>query len=344
MRKFFHTSLIKLTSNRKQVYKLFTAIDKHSEKVQRKHYILESPEDDAELAKLLCKTVLGGTVDWPSSEAVYRYMAAQEIDTSEWLRLLQTDEADLFESLSEGEGGDGDDNDDAEELEAWEFGRCFGINSGAGAPLPLCDELADAQTGTDLVAHMSEPPDRRPHKEEKEKKSKRRSRTAARQASDASAYKKNKKEKKERRKSKQSAASRQPSEDSPTNKRNKGEREEKKRMDRSSNAHERPAADATEGQDAASKNTRIGASEQPASSSIVAPQRPMSIGSGLEQGRKRTRLTPAQLDKYAAYELPAAAGPQSRSDTILSQSYDSGCSGRSTHHASWRRVLQSRIE
>ena len=356
MRKFFHTELMKMTANRKQVFQLFQAIDKHSEKVQRRHYILDSPEDDAALAKLLCETVLGGTVEWPSDDDMYKYVAENEIDTAKWLSTLETEDDDLFASLSEGED---DDNDDDEELEHWKFGECFGISKDGNGHLPLCDADAeamsdlvlrrsespdrrsglcdaDARAATDLVLRMSESPDRRPHKKQKEKEKSKRHSSAARQALDASPCKN---DKKERRKSRQSSAARQPSEDSLTSKRKRQELK-KERKHRSSNAHERPAHDDREEQDADSKKTRIDAAGQPASSNIVAPQRPQTIQSGLEQRRTRTRLTSEQLDRYAAYEVPAAAGIHSRSDTILLQSHDFGFSGRSTHHATWQRVLQ----
>ena len=62
LRKWFHTELMRLTRTESKLLSLMKVVDAHSEGVARRHYVLNSPADDARLAKELVRNVIGMTV------------------------------------------------------------------------------------------------------------------------------------------------------------------------------------------------------------------------------------------------------------------------------------------
>ena len=69
MRKWYHTKLMTMSKTEDELYALMSRIDAHSQSVAAKHYVLQNPEHDANLAKILVEEVLGTTVPWPKDGA-----------------------------------------------------------------------------------------------------------------------------------------------------------------------------------------------------------------------------------------------------------------------------------
>ena len=114
VRKWFHSTLVKLTDTKEKLKDLMVLIDAHSVAVQNKHYLLKDPADDVKLARQFVKTVIGKTVRWPSDEEVNAFF--QEQGENKWLveviagqddfvevEVCETDE-EIYEELPD-EGG-----------------------------------------------------------------------------------------------------------------------------------------------------------------------------------------------------------------------------------------------
>lgn len=62
MRKWYHTELYRLQSNADRLMQFMVNIDAHSKQTAMKHYVLQTPKDDAMLARALVKAVIGEPV------------------------------------------------------------------------------------------------------------------------------------------------------------------------------------------------------------------------------------------------------------------------------------------
>jgi hypothetical protein len=56
-----------LTKSEYKLLGFLKSIDAHSVKAARQHYVLQTPADDANLAKALVHSMIGKPVPWPSS-------------------------------------------------------------------------------------------------------------------------------------------------------------------------------------------------------------------------------------------------------------------------------------
>jgi hypothetical protein len=116
MRKWYHTELYRLTKTEDKLLGLMRSIDAHSKEVAKKHYVLQSPADDARLAQALVHSMIGQPVSWPSANDL------QDITkiSVPYLQLVQ---------LTDGEQHDEADDEDAPESEWiwWEGASTFGL-------------------------------------------------------------------------------------------------------------------------------------------------------------------------------------------------------------------------
>ena len=114
-RKWYHSKMASIVSTQAKVAKVFERIDAHSAQVQRKVYVLEGPEEHAQMAKMIVELALGAPVDWPSQPE-------EELDANleELLENLleQGGDADAFSARvqrqsdpDDDDGGDDDDSD-----------------------------------------------------------------------------------------------------------------------------------------------------------------------------------------------------------------------------------------
>jgi formylmethanofuran dehydrogenase subunit B len=70
LRKWYHTELHKLSMNVERMMSLMVTVDAHSAAVAAKHYVLQSPEDDARLSKALVMAIWGNPVEFPNEAHV----------------------------------------------------------------------------------------------------------------------------------------------------------------------------------------------------------------------------------------------------------------------------------
>ena len=135
LRKWYHTVLNNMVSDKARLQALFQTIDPHRGATQEKHYVLTGPEDDARLAKQMVAAMMGDTVPWPSQDALTSessvVVAFEERiqDKRTWM----SGASERDETYSEAEGED--------ELEWFEFAQYFGI------PNP-CPAVQDAAPGS----------------------------------------------------------------------------------------------------------------------------------------------------------------------------------------------------
>jgi hypothetical protein len=150
MRKWYHTHLMKLTDSKEKLKEVMTVIDAHSALIQERHYCLKDPADDAKLAELLVRTVVGPTVMWPQSTQAQQ-QALAGVPTIE----------DVVSAFTSGRATDDDDSGDSDvedvdseeedmhNLEWWPHGEVFGIYKLGEYPhaiedvhndtMPICD-------------------------------------------------------------------------------------------------------------------------------------------------------------------------------------------------------------
>jgi hypothetical protein len=132
MRKWFHRELMKMTADAEKLKDVMTILDAHSKAIANKHYFLKDPEDDAILAALLVKSVLGDTVQWPTDEELRTFLAGQD----DLAKLLEEAlDADGVTGRQEDEEDEEEDDDDVE-LEWWEAAGTF-----FGVPQPGIEQL-----------------------------------------------------------------------------------------------------------------------------------------------------------------------------------------------------------
>lgn len=189
MRKWYHTELSKQTRTEDKFLQLMRSVDGHSPNVARRHYVLQTPADDARLAKALVHAMIGKPVPWPSDSELKK------------LRNKSPELPQILEgnALALGEGDDSDEEDvDEQDMGWWEFAERFGIpkpllaieddlNMEASIPEPML-AISDSLVGTESLQadNVKEQKQKKGKKEKKEKKGQK----------DKSA-KKDKKEKKE---------------------------------------------------------------------------------------------------------------------------------------------------
>ena len=113
LRKWYHTELYKLSQHQDQLLELMVNIDAHSKDVAKRHYVLQTPKDDAKLAKCLVHSLLGKPVPWPYGAEKHQLDAMGAT-----LQLLVDAVPD--------EGVDEDDIDEGE-FQMWDFASFFGI-------------------------------------------------------------------------------------------------------------------------------------------------------------------------------------------------------------------------
>ena len=113
-------------------------VDAHSEGVARRHYVLNSPADDARLAKELVRNVIGTTVPWPGRLALDPVkIAASTLLPLPW-EMEQSDEETAADNDADGP------SQPELELDSWEAGVFFGV------PEPL-QPITDATQDTEIV-------------------------------------------------------------------------------------------------------------------------------------------------------------------------------------------------
>ena len=113
-------------------------VDAHSEGVARRHYVLNSPADDARLAKKLVRNVIGTTVPWPRRLALDPVkIAASTLLPLPW-EMEQSDEETAADNDADGP------SQPELELDSWEAGVFFGV------PEPS-QPITDATQDTEIV-------------------------------------------------------------------------------------------------------------------------------------------------------------------------------------------------
>lgn len=116
MRKWYHTELYKMATSDDRLLQLMQSIDAHSTRVARKHYVLQTPADDAKLAQALVHSMLGKPVPWPSEAEL------QDVDSTP-ASYLQ-----LVEVVSKPQNAEVDEEDVPEnEWAWWEGAETFGL-------------------------------------------------------------------------------------------------------------------------------------------------------------------------------------------------------------------------
>jgi hypothetical protein len=139
---------MELTKDKEAMKQLMTVLDANSGRVQAKHYRMDDPDDDYELALALIKAVLGETVRWPSAED-----AAAEVSES----LEQMLEGVLEHSAddrTDDHCDDCEDDPDDEPDEYWQNGELFGVTSvdvSNVLPLTDCGDTGTLQPIADAV-------------------------------------------------------------------------------------------------------------------------------------------------------------------------------------------------
>ena len=146
LRKWYHTVLNRMVSDKARLQALFQSIDPHRGTTQEKHYVLTGPEDDARLAKQMVAAMMGDTVPWPSQEALSSgsdvVAAFEERITDKRAWMTGAAERDGTCSAAEGE----------DELEWFEFAQYFGIPN----PCPaLQDEPPASQPSSESDDSMT---------------------------------------------------------------------------------------------------------------------------------------------------------------------------------------------
>ena len=132
MRKWYHTELHKLTQTEAHLLNLMKTIDAHSPNVAKKHYILQTPKDDAKLAKALVHAMLGEPVPWPENNKF------KEISNPKPLHKMLS----IADKVPEGH----DEEDTPEdEFGFWDLAKLFGISE----PLPVLGNAAGSSSSTD---------------------------------------------------------------------------------------------------------------------------------------------------------------------------------------------------
>jgi len=153
IRKMFHTTLMKLTSNEEKLKDVMVIIDAHSKFIQDKCYILREPEEDVKLAKLLFQTVVGKSVPWPADENAPAPEAALALLDIVYASVDVENDCDAVNDDEDDE--DADDDEIADEYQHWPEGFVFGIDNclGDAAAMPPAP-IAYVGAGDALVASM----------------------------------------------------------------------------------------------------------------------------------------------------------------------------------------------
>ena len=133
LRKWFHTEMRKLANNPDNLKKLMMKIDPHGEAVMDRHYILKSPQDHVDIAKVVYNAIMGEVTAWPSDE---------EVVNSDVVKFWDQKLADDFEEDR------GFHHDDEYEEEGWEWGPLFGFSS----VVPDALAIADGEASEDMAA------------------------------------------------------------------------------------------------------------------------------------------------------------------------------------------------
>ena len=132
-RKWYHTKLMPMSKTEDKLLALMTRIDAHSPSIAAKHYVLQNPDHDANLAKILVEEVLGTTVAWP------------EVDHMPWQKLKEKIKV-LPSTASATEDPDvPDDPSEEEELPWFEFADRWGLRD----PLVPIPDAPSEQVATD---------------------------------------------------------------------------------------------------------------------------------------------------------------------------------------------------
>jgi len=105
--------------------------------VQKRHYVLQSPADDASLAQKLVRALLGSPVEWPSEEPLK--------DVEGWIMPLLDKDTDADEEQQEG-----NDDDEDSDLEYFPGADGWGIHPPTPA-LANAPPMAVLQDGEDDV-------------------------------------------------------------------------------------------------------------------------------------------------------------------------------------------------
>ena len=150
MRKWYHTKLVTVSKTEDELYKLMSRIDAHSHRVAAKHYVLQTPEHDANLAKILVEEVLGTTVPWP-----------KEMEHLPWQKFKEKIKV-MPSSVSPNEDSEvPDDPSEEEELPWFDLAHVWGLRDPL-VPLPAAptEHLAtdDEVTPLDALAACDAPP------------------------------------------------------------------------------------------------------------------------------------------------------------------------------------------
>jgi hypothetical protein len=114
LRKWCHTELSKVARSEDALMGLMQTVDAHSKRVARQHYVLQTPADDASLAKALVHAMIGEPVPWPA--------VAELGDTVARLgSMLKDAEGELDLTV------DGQTDEEDEDLEWWDGADAFGV-------------------------------------------------------------------------------------------------------------------------------------------------------------------------------------------------------------------------
>lgn len=139
VRKWVHTSLMRMTDTKDKMKSIMGLLDAHSKAVQDRHYWLTEPEEDVVLARLLVQAVFGATVDWPSQEQVVASLKKQGIFTPA-IKNMINECGDSLDEEPHDEAQEAEDEEEFECLEWWEAaGDFFGI------PKPGLSALGDSE-------------------------------------------------------------------------------------------------------------------------------------------------------------------------------------------------------
>ena len=147
LRKWYHTVLCKMARAEEHVLKMFEVIDAHRPHTARKHYVLQTPADDAALAKALVHAMIKEPVPWPTHLELEnegaKNMALKHIEVASEMQMPVADQ--------EGDNCSEESDSDDLGLEYCEGFEGFGIMSNhavlMGAsddamPIPLMDLAA----------------------------------------------------------------------------------------------------------------------------------------------------------------------------------------------------------
>ena len=177
LRKWYHTKLSELATNQDKFLEMVKTIDPHSKGVAQRHYILQSPEDDARMAMHLVKAMIGEPVQWPPSGSLE--------DTDRLLGALvqhipeHTDQPDAINA-------EDDDDDNEQDLDWFENAGQFGINK----PMDVLADQPDNGHGVlldknaDLFSNVDDNDARGAKKKEKKHMNKKRDKSFGGDADD----------------------------------------------------------------------------------------------------------------------------------------------------------------